>query len=301
VGDTKRPLLYLSLSGVLNVVLNLIFVIVLHMSVVGVALASIIAQYLSALLVVLCLLRSHGIHELRLKKLRLYPDKAMRLLALGIPAGCQNAIFHIANLFIQASVNSFDTVMVAGNSAAANADGLVYDVMAAFYTACSSFMSQNYGAGKRERILKSYFISLAYSFAAGAILGGLLVVFGRPFLALFATDNDKTVSIIWKIQRQLEQNYAERITLASLAAEHHISPSYLSHLFKRITGYTIIQYLTMCRLSVARKLLSETDLSITEVVYATGFSDCSNFSRLFKREIGCSPVDYKKQEQSYGS
>ncbi len=188
VGDTRHPLLYLSLSGVLNVVLNLFFVIFLHMSVVGVALASIIAQYLSALLVVLCLLRTHGIHELRLKKLRLYPDKAMRLLALGIPAGCQNAIFHIANLFIQASVNSFDTVVVAGNSAAANADGLVYDVMAAFYTACSSFMSQNYGAGKRERILKSYFISLAYAFAAGAILGGIFLTFGRPFLSLFATE-----------------------------------------------------------------------------------------------------------------
>ena len=151
-------------------------------------LKKILSLSLSAILVVLCLLRAHGIHELRLKKLRLYPDKAMRLLALGIPAGCQNAIFHIANLFIQASVNSFDTVMVAGNSAAANADGLVYDVMAAFYTACSSFMSQNYGAGKRERILKSYFISLAYSFAAGALLGGLLVVFGRPFLSLFAAD-----------------------------------------------------------------------------------------------------------------
>ena len=188
VGDTKRPLLYLSLSGVLNVVLNLVFVIAFDMSVRGVALASIIAQYVSAVLVVICLLRSHGIYELRLKRLHFYPDKAMRLLALGIPAGFQNAIFHIANLFIQAGVNTFDTTMVAGNSAAANADGLVYDVMAAFYTACSSFMSQNYGAGKRERILKSYFISLAYSFAAGAILGGLLVLFGRPFLSLFAAD-----------------------------------------------------------------------------------------------------------------
>lgn len=129
------------------------------------------------------------------------------------------------------------------------------------------------------------------------LLSDLLILIYRQNSSLFATDNDKTVSIIWKIQRQLEQNYADRFTLESLAAEHHISPSYLSHLFKRITGYTIIQYLTMCRLSVARKLLSETDLSITEVVYATGFSDCSNFSRLFKREIGCSPIDYKKQKQ----
>ena len=77
---------------------------------------------------------------------------------------------------------------MAGNAAAANADGLVYDMMAAFYTACASFMSQNFGAGKRDRILKSYFISLAYSFALGAVLGGLLLLFGRPFLSLFATD-----------------------------------------------------------------------------------------------------------------
>ena len=188
VGDTKRPLLYLSVSGVFNVALNLLFVIGLHMSVMGVALASIIAQYVSAILVLIPLFRTNGIHELRLKQLRFSSDKAIRLLGLSIPAGCQNAIFHIANLFIQAGVNSFDTTMVAGNAAAANADGLVYDVMAAFYTACSSFMSQNFGAGKRERILKSYFISLAYSFLAGALLGGLLVLFGRQFLSLFATD-----------------------------------------------------------------------------------------------------------------
>ena len=188
VGDTKRPLFYLTASGVLNVALNLLFVIGLHMSVTGVALASIIAQYLSAILVLVPLFRANGIYELRLKQLRFSPDKAVRLLSLSIPAGCQNAIFHIANLFIQAGVNTFDTTVVAGNSAAANADGLVYDVMAAFYTACSSFMSQNYGAGKRERILKSYFISLAYSFLAGALLGGILVLFGRQFLSLFATD-----------------------------------------------------------------------------------------------------------------
>ena len=188
VGNTKKPLLFLSLSGVFNVILNLVFVIGLHMSVAGVALASIISQYLSALLILISLLREKGSHSLHLSSLRFYGDKAIRILSLGIPAGCQNAIFHIANLFIQAAVNSFSTVMVAGNAAAANADGLVYDIMAAFYTACSSFMSQNYGAGKKERILKSYFISLAYAFSAGALIGLLLLTFGRPFLSLFATD-----------------------------------------------------------------------------------------------------------------
>ena len=146
--------------------------------------------------------------------------------------------------------------------------------------------------------VREFSSNLPYSAERQAVLlSELLIRIYRTKPSLFSTENDKTVSVIWKIQRQLEQNYGEKFTLASLAAEHHISASYLSHLFKRITGYTIIQYLTMCRLSVARKLLSETDLSITEVVYATGFSDCSNFSRLFKREIGCSPMDYKKQEK----
>ena len=105
-----------------------------------------------------------------------------------MPSGLQNAIFAAANLFIQAGVNSFDALVVAGNAAAANADGLVYDMMAAFYTACSSFIGQNYGAGKQDRILRSYFLSLAYSFGLAALLGGLLVLFGREFLALFTPD-----------------------------------------------------------------------------------------------------------------
>lgn len=188
VGDTKRPLVYLTSAGVLNIALNLVFVVVFHMNVAGVALASIIAQYLSAILIMIALFRAEGIHGMELKRLRIHGDKAVKILGLGIPAGCQNAIFHIANLFIQAGLNTFDTVTVTGSTAAANADGLVYDVMAAFYTACSSFMSQNFGAGKKKRILKSYYISLAYSFGAGAIMGGMLVLFGRQFLSLFASD-----------------------------------------------------------------------------------------------------------------
>jgi len=129
-----------------------------------------------------------------------------------------------------------------------------------------------------------------------ALLSELLIMIFRKNPALFSSETSKTISVIWQIQCQLEQRYAEKFTLAELAEEYHISPSYLSHLFKRVTGYTIMEYLTMCRLSMARKLLCETELSITEIVYATGFSDCSNFSRLFKREIGCSPMEYKRVE-----
>ncbi|MBS7315299.1 MAG: MATE family efflux transporter [Clostridiaceae bacterium] len=189
VGDTRRPLYFLSVAGVLNVLLNLFFVIVCRLDVAGVAIASVIAQYVSAFLVVLALCTSQEMYSLRFSALRIHPKKARCVLALGIPAGLQNAIFAIANLFIQAGVNTFDATMVEGNSAATNADALVYDVMAAFYTACASFMGQNFGAGKRDRVLKSYFISLAYSFGIGAALGLLLVLFGRQFLALFTTES----------------------------------------------------------------------------------------------------------------
>lgn len=112
----------------------------------------------------------------------------MNIIRIGIPAGLQNAIFQIANLFVQAGVNSFDATMVAGNAAAANADALVYDVMTAFYTACGSFMGQNFGAGNRKRVRNSYLISLAYSFGIGMIMGLGLVLFGHQFLSLFSTD-----------------------------------------------------------------------------------------------------------------
>jgi Na+-driven multidrug efflux pump len=110
------------------------------------------------------------------------------ILGLGVPSGLQNGIFQLANLFIQAGVNTFSTTMVAGNAAAANADGLVYDAMAAFYMACSSFMGQNRGAGKKDRMLKSYFISLAYAFGTGAVLGILLVISGPAFLGIFTKE-----------------------------------------------------------------------------------------------------------------
>ena len=188
IGDTKRPLVYLSVAGVLNVILNLFFVIVCDMSVAGVALASVISQYLSAFLILGFLFRCGTDYGVRLSSLRIHPTKAKLLLALGVPSGIQNAIFMVANLFIQTGVNSFDTLTVEGNAAAANYDALVYDIMAAFYIACSSFMAQCYGAGKRERVLKSYFISLIYAFGFGLACGALLLIFERPALSLFTTD-----------------------------------------------------------------------------------------------------------------
>ncbi len=187
-GDTKRPLIFLSSAGVVNILLNLLFVIVFKMSVAGVALASIISQYLSALFIVIALCRTSRPYRLKFRGVKISGEKVKTVLVLGIPAGFQNAIFSAANLFIQAGVNEFDTVMVEGNSAAANADAFVYDVMAAFYTACTSFISQNLGAGKKDRILKSYFVSLIYSFGIGAIMSAVLVLCGQYFLSIFTTE-----------------------------------------------------------------------------------------------------------------
>lgn len=187
-GNTKKPLLFLSIAGVINVVLNLLFVIVFQLSVAGVAIASVVSQYVSAGLILISLAREQADHGLRLSLLRLSPDKAWSVLGLGIPAGMQNAIFQLANLFIQAGINSFDAATVAGSAAAANADALVFDVMMAFYTACSSFMGQNYGAGNRKRVLRSYYVSLAYSFGIGTALGVGIALCGNAFLSMFTSD-----------------------------------------------------------------------------------------------------------------
>ena len=187
-GETTRPLLYLTIAGILNVLLNLFFVIQCHMAADGVATASVIAQYVSALLVLRNLFTRQDECRLHLSNLHFYKEACRSVLMLGIPAGIQNAIFAIANLFVQAGVNSFDAVMVSGNAASINADTLIFNIMFAFHTACSSFISSNLGYGDKKRMKKSYMISIFYAFSAGAIFGVLLLLFGRQFLSLFATD-----------------------------------------------------------------------------------------------------------------
>ena len=188
VGNTRKPLIFLAISGVVNVILNLFFVIVCGMEVEGVALASILSQYLSAFLVLRGLLKTEEAYGLRREYLKISKDKAIRVLRIGLPSGLQNAIFYIANLFVQMGVNSFDATMVAGNSAAMNADTLIYDMMAAFYTACGSFMGQNYGAKKRDRILKSYLWCVFYAFAIAAVFGAVMELFGTQFLSILSSD-----------------------------------------------------------------------------------------------------------------
>lgn len=134
-----------------------------------------------------------------------------------------------------------------------------------------------------------------YSEKQVSLLMELLITIYRLKPSLFSSENDKSISVIWKIQCKLEQNCNEHFSLATLAEEYHMSTCYLSHLFKKVTGYPLMQYLTICRLSKARQLLAETNMSITEIVYNTGFTDSSNFSRLFKREMKLTPNEYRKK------
>lgn len=187
-GNTRKPLVYLSIAGVVNVILNLFFVIVLKIDVCGVAAASAISQYLSAGLLLKDLFRGEGMCRLQMTEMKLTGSKAKRILQIGVPSAFQYMIYSVANLFVQTGVNTFSATVVAGNSAAANADNLVYDIMAAFYTVCGSFMGQNLGARKKDRVKKSYLICLFYSFMVGLVVGLLLVLFGHQFLSLFAND-----------------------------------------------------------------------------------------------------------------
>ena len=187
-GDTKKPLLFLSLAGGLNVVLNLFFVIVCNLSAVGVAIASVISQYLSAILVIRSLLIKKGDCSLSLSEIRITRKNASEILSLGLPSGFQHAVFYIANLFIQSAVNTFDAVMVAGNSAATNADGLVFDVMAAIYVATGSFIGRSYGRGDKREIRRIYFVTLILSALMGELIGLTLVLLGPEFLSIFSSD-----------------------------------------------------------------------------------------------------------------
>ncbi len=149
VGDTKRPLYFLLCAGVINVVLNLIFVVGFHLDVMGVAIATVISETVSALLVLRCLMKESGGIHLELRALHIHRKKMIQILRIGLPAGFQGVVFALSNVVIQSSVNIFGNIVVAGNSAAANLEGFVYMAMNAFYQTTLSFVSQNYGAGEQ--------------------------------------------------------------------------------------------------------------------------------------------------------
>ncbi|MBP3324921.1 MAG: MATE family efflux transporter [Coprococcus sp.] len=185
VGDTKRPLYYLSFAGVINVGLNLLFVIPLKMSVAGVGIATVISQCISATLVLRCMVKEEGSIHLELKKLHIDKNIFLRILRVGLPASFQGIIFSISNVIIQSSVNSFGKIVVAGNSAAANIEGFVYVAMNAFHQGTISFTSQNMGAAKYKRINKILLEAEMCVIVVGIVLGNLAVFFGNPLLGFY--------------------------------------------------------------------------------------------------------------------
>ena len=193
VGDTKRPLYYLTSAGVINVILNLIFVIVFHLGVAGVALATVISQGVSALLVLRCLMRTESDYRLELSKLRINWEKLGKMIRIGIPAGLQGALFSISNVLIQSSVNSFGALAMAGNAAGANIEGFVYTSMNALYQTSISFTGQNYGARKFDRIAKILGICLGLVIGVGLVLGNSAYFFGGTILKLY-TNNPEAIS-----------------------------------------------------------------------------------------------------------
>ena len=188
VGDTKRPLYYLSAAGVVNVILNLISVIIFHMDVAGVALATIISQIISALCVLRCLMRHESCLKIRLGELKIHKEKLMGIVKVGLPAGMQGAIFSISNVLIQSSVNSFGSIAMAGNTAAQNIEGFIYNTMVAVYQANLSFTSQNYGAGKFSRINRIMFICIGVVSVVGFSIGVLAYGAGTSLLSIYSSD-----------------------------------------------------------------------------------------------------------------
>ena len=188
VGDTKRPLYYLSLAGVVNVVLNLIFVIFFHMGVAGVAAATAISQVVSAALVIRCLVKAEGQLHLNLKNLCIKWDKLWKMVQIGVPAGLQGALFAISNVLIQSSINSFGSIAMAGNTVAANLEGFIYTSMNSFQQTATCFVGQNYGAMKIKRIGRTAVICLGCVTVVGLVMGGSCALASPILLRLYSDD-----------------------------------------------------------------------------------------------------------------
>ena len=187
-GDTKRPMYFLTLAGVINVVLNLVFVIVFHWDVAGVAAATAISKYVSAILVVWCLMEETGVMHLDLRRLRVELPVLRDVARIGLPAGLQGALFSLSNVTIQSSVNSMGDIIMAGSGATANIGGFVYTTGNAFYQAAMTFASQNYGAGKTKRVDQAHRWCLLFGVLFPLVSGTLACLFGPQLLSIYTND-----------------------------------------------------------------------------------------------------------------
>ena len=192
-GDTRSPLIFLTLAGVINVGMNVLFVTQLGMDVDGVALATVISQGVAALLVVIAMIRRKDDSHLDLGKLRIYKYELLKIVRIGLPAGLQSSMFSISNVMIQSSVNSFGSVVMSGNAASGNIEGFVWAVMNAFHQTAVNFTGQNMGARRYDRIRMILWCCLGSVTVVGLALGALAYGFGPRLLSIYITDSPEAI------------------------------------------------------------------------------------------------------------
>lgn len=193
-GDTRSPLVFLTLAGVINVVMNIIFVTQLGMDVDGVALATVLSQGVAALMVVMAMMRRTDESRLELKKMRIYKPQLLKIIRIGLPAGLQSSMFSISNVIIQSSINSFGSVAMSGNAAAGNIEGFVWAAMNAFHQTAVNFTGQNMGARRYDRIRMILWCCLGSVTVVGLLLGVLGFAFGPQLLSIYITDSQEAIS-----------------------------------------------------------------------------------------------------------
>lgn len=194
-GDSRRPLIYLTIAGVLNVILNLFFVIVMKLDVAGVALATALTTILSATLTVRALTRLEDVCRLQFKYMKFYREPLIHILKVGVPAGIQNATFSISNVVLQSGVNSFGTLTIDANSAAQSLQGFSFMVLNGFSQACVNFAGQNYGARQFGRITKTKNTCFLYEFACSVVLTSVVILWGRNLSSLYLNDDVEAIEI----------------------------------------------------------------------------------------------------------
>lgn len=193
-GETKKPLLFLTIAGIVNVVLNIICVTIFDLNVAGVAIATTTAQALSAILVVISLMRRTDSIRFNFKNIMFHRKTLSKILMIGVPSGVQGSLFSISNVIIQSSINSFGPVVMSGNAAAANIEGFAYMMMNAFQQTSLNFVGQNTGANKYKRVKKVLLICLACVSVVGIVAGGFIYIFGRPLLSIYITDSEQAIN-----------------------------------------------------------------------------------------------------------
>ena len=194
-GDTKGPLVYLTVSGVLNVVLNVFFVLMFDMSVAGVALATALSQAVAAIMVIRALMKRTDSCKLVLREMRIHKSCLVKMLRIGLPAGIQGSLFSISNVIIQSSINSFGTAAISGGAAAGNIEAYAVVAINSVHQAALNFSGQNMGAKKYDRVSKTMWISTGIVTVIGVVLGAATVIFARPLLSIFITDSPEAIEL----------------------------------------------------------------------------------------------------------